>query len=212
MVASNGSLQTILIVDPHPVAREGLKAGIGKEFRVVGETGSMDKLLPSIETLRPDIVVTEAIVPRERGKEQGDIFQLLGKVPGNTKIVFYSWNDNPVFVARAYSVGARAYLPKSVSVKEMVVDLGRVACELQPEHCLLVPYTTRTTGQRVGCLTQREMQVLQLLGDALSNKEIGRQLRISVETVKEHVQNVLRKIGVTDRTKAAVWAVRQQLV
>jgi len=126
--------------------------------------------------------------------------------------------DNPTYVARSVALGANDYVLKGSSRDDMVAVIVAAAKGESPCHAgeLRRIATAMKVRQVLDDddvpLTQRETQVLRHVALGLSNKEIGRSLEISVETVKEHVQNILRKIAVSDRTQAAVWAVRKGLV
>jgi DNA-binding NarL/FixJ family response regulator len=126
--------------------------------------------------------------------------------------------DNPTYIARAVALGASDYLLKGVSRPQLLASITAkgpegAAVRSEPLRRVVGAMETRRTDVDDGVsLTQRESQVLRHMALGLSNKEIGRSLEISVETVKEHVQNILRKIQVNDRTQAAVWAVRRKLV
>jgi DNA-binding NarL/FixJ family response regulator len=126
--------------------------------------------------------------------------------------------DNPTYVARSVALGATDYVLKGSSREQLIEairsaatgnspseggELGRIAGTMQKK---------KEASDDTVPLTNREMQVLRHVALGLSNKEIARSLTISIETVKEHVQNILRKIDVSDRTQAAVWAVRRGLV
>jgi len=143
--------------------------------------------------------------------------QLRSELP-NSKVVVFSTFDNPTYVARAHALGAKDYILKGTSKKDLVESLQAVAEGRDPPR---FGQMQRIAGQMATRqrqpdseipLTQRETQVLRHLALGLSNKEIAQSLEISIETVKEHVQHLLRKMGVNDRTQAAVWAVRKGLV
>jgi len=126
--------------------------------------------------------------------------------------------DNPTYMARAVALGANDYVLKGSSRDSILATIRAAAAGETPsktgelERIASAMKVRATVDDDDVPLTQRETQVLRHVALGLSNKEIGRSLEISVETVKEHVQNVLRKIAVTDRTQAAVWAVRKGLV
>jgi DNA-binding NarL/FixJ family response regulator len=127
----------------------------------------------------------------------------------------FSGNDNPTYVARAVALGAQGYLPKTASGKEIIAAVRAVAGgeDLWTRDLLRRVSGALASNSNTGVmLTKREGEVLKQLAFGLSNKEIAQALGISYETVKEHVQHILRKIGVSDRTQAAVWAVRKELV
>jgi DNA-binding NarL/FixJ family response regulator len=133
-------------------------------------------------------------------------------------VVIFTAHDNPTYIARAVALGAAGYLVKSASQAELISAVQQVATGVtlwNRENLRRVsgPLTnSRPTNDLEVPLTKRESEVLKQLALGLSNKEIAQALSISYETVKEHVQHVLRKLGVSDRTQAAVWAVRKGLV
>jgi DNA-binding NarL/FixJ family response regulator len=132
----------------------------------------------------------------------------------------WSSYDNPTYVARAVALGATDYVLKSDGKAKIHATLEKVVKENAPVELGLLSRIKQTMTQKVNLktlpgeltLTQREAQVLRHIGLGLSNKEIARSLVISVETVKEHVQNILRKMGANDRTDAAVRAIRLGVV
>ncbi|MFM8805055.1 MAG: LuxR C-terminal-related transcriptional regulator, partial [Planctomycetia bacterium] len=135
-----------------------------------------------------------------------------------TKVIIFSALDNPTYIARAKAAGASNFLLKSVSQKELATAIenaraGKSAMEAGPFRRVVASMTGRpNSATSEAKLTPRESQVLSHVAFGLSNEEIARSLEISVETVKEHVQNLLRKLAVNDRTQAAVWAVRSGVV
>ena len=128
-------------------------------------------------------------------------------------VVMFSSFDNPTYVARAVALGASGYLSKGASRKELIDAIHAAASgetiwsreELRRVTGALA--APRNGSEHEVSLTKRESEVLKQLAFGLTNKEIAQSLGISYETVKEHVQHILRKIGVSDRTQAAVWAV-----
>ena len=143
--------------------------------------------------------------------------KLRAKVP-ETRVVMLSTYDNPTYIARAVALGASDYVLKGSSREAIVATITAAAQGESPSRSGELRRVAGAMKIRQVLdddevpLTQRETQVLRHVALGLSNKEIGRSLEISVETVKEHVQNILRKIAVSDRTQAAVWAVRRGLV
>ena len=143
---------------------------------------------------------------------------LASAYPRVLPILILSTFDNPTYVARAVALGASGYLLKGCSRDELIAGIRTAASgesawtrdELRRVTGALA--TPRLTADVEVPLTQRESEVLRQLAYGLTNKEIANTLHISYETVKEHVQHILRKIGVSDRTQAAVWAVRKELV
>ena len=133
-------------------------------------------------------------------------------------VLMLSTYDNPTYVARAVALGAAGYVLKGIDREGLLDAIRKVAAgesawtrdELRRVTGALA--TPRLNADVEVPLTQRESEVLRQLALGLTNKEIAQALHISYETVKEHVQHILRKVGVSDRTQAAVWAVRKGLV
>jgi DNA-binding NarL/FixJ family response regulator len=127
----------------------------------------------------------------------------------------FSGYENPTYIARAVALGALGCVLKTASSKEILAAVKAVAKGdniWTPELLRRVSGSLLTSGKADVPLTKREGEVLKQLALGLTNKEIAHALGISYETVKEHVQHILRKLGVSDRTQAAVWAVRKNLV
>ena len=143
--------------------------------------------------------------------------KLRQKVP-NSKVVMLSTYDHPTYIARVVALGASDYVLKGSTRKAIIDAILAAAAGQSPSHAGELHRMARTMSSRQLLdddqiqLTPRETQVLRHLALGLSNKEVGRSMKISVETVKEHVQNILRKLQMTDRTQAAVWAVRKKLL
>ena len=135
-----------------------------------------------------------------------------------TKFVFVTEIDNPTYMARARAVGAASCLLMGFSQRELVTAIenaaaGKTAAGSGPYAKIAASMEPRDAqAARDSGLTPRESQVLSRVAYGLSNDEIAQSLEISVETVKEHVQNLLRKLAVNDRTQAAVWAVQSGVV
>jgi DNA-binding NarL/FixJ family response regulator len=152
---------------------------------------------------------------------EGDGLNALGRIKldrPEMPVLILSTYDNPTYVARAVALGANGFLLKGTSKDKLIEAIKGAA---QGQNVWTRDELRRVTGAlatpRLAAdvevpLTQRESEVLRQLAFGLTNKEIALALHISYETVKEHVQHILRKIGVSDRTQAAVWAVRKGLV
>lgn len=206
----------VLIADDHEVVRLGFKGLVGgTEIEVIGEATTGEQAVRLAKELKPDMVLLDVRMP------DGDGLNALGRIKldqPELPVLIFSTYDNPTYVARAVALGASGYLLKDMSRDELLAAIRRVA---GGEDAWTREELRRVTGAlatpRVAAdvevpLTQRESEVLRQVALGLTNKEIALALGISYETVKEHVQHVLRKIGVSDRTQAAVWAVRKGLV
>jgi DNA-binding NarL/FixJ family response regulator len=206
----------VIVADDHEVVRAGLKSLIdGTDIRIVAEATSGGAAHKLVMKHKPDLVLLDVRMP------DGDGLNCLARIKldqPETPVVMFSSFDNPTYIARAVALGASGYLSKSASRAEII---GAIQTAASGDSIWSRDELRRVTGAlaapRNGSdgevpLTKRESEVLKQLALGLTNKEIAQSLGISYETVKEHVQHILRKIGVSDRTQAAVWAVRKNLV
>lgn len=206
----------LLIADDHEVVRCGLHSLVaGSEVEVAGEVGTGEEAVRYVMENPIDVVLLDIRMPN------GDGLTALGRIKldkPEMPVLMLSTFDNPTYIARSVALGASGFLLKGCSREEL---LGAVRTAAAGESAWTRDELRRVTGAlatpRLAAdvevpLTQRESEVLRQLAYGLTNKEIAQALHISYETVKEHVQHILRKIGVSDRTQAAVWAVRKQLV
>jgi DNA-binding NarL/FixJ family response regulator len=207
---------TLLIAYPKDLIRAGLRSMLaGSRVKIVGEAADVPKTLTLAKKFKPDVVLLDATIPG------GDAFSLvatLSKTMPATKIVMLSADDNPTYMARARAAGAANCLLNDVNAKELVTAIGDAAkgkpaaasSRFAKVVALMEP--RENPAARDAGLTPRESQVLAHIAFGLSNDEIARSLEISGETVKEHVQNLLWKLNVRDRTHAAVWAIKAGVI
>lgn len=206
----------VLIVDDHEIIRLGLRLALKEtDIEIVGEAINAAETLEMVGKLNPDAVLLDVRM------EGGDGLNTLGRLKldyPDLPILIFSAYDNPTYIARAVALGAAGYVMKTAP-NERLIEALRLA--LSGESAWTREELRRVTGalatprmsQDIEVpLTQRESEVLRQMALGLTNKEIAKMLGISYETVKEHVQHILRKIGVSDRTQAAVWAVRKNLL
>jgi DNA-binding NarL/FixJ family response regulator len=206
----------LLIADDHEVVRSGLKRLVeGSEISVVAEAATGESALRMAKKHKIDVALIDVRMP------DGDGLRVLTRLKDeqpDLPVLMFSTYDNPTYIARSVALGANGYLLKGISREDLIAAIYQAATgesiwrreELRRVTGALA--TPRMPGDVEVPLTQRESEVLHQLANGLTNKEIAQVLDISYETVKEHVQHILRKIGVTDRTQAAVWAVRKGLV
>ena len=207
---------TLLIAYPKELIRAGLRSMLaGSPIKIVSESEDASGTLTLAKKHKPAVVLLDAAIPGD------DAFELVGKIRKSTaatKVIIFSAEDNPTYMARAKAAGASNFLLKSVSQKELATAIenaaaGKSAMEAGPFRRVVASMTGRPhAAMSEAKITPRESQVLSHVAFGLSNEEIAQSLEISVETVKEHVQNLLRKLAVADRTQAAVWAVRSGVV
>jgi DNA-binding NarL/FixJ family response regulator len=206
----------LLVVDDHEVVRRGLATLLeGTNIEITGEAVSGEEALAKVAALEPDVVLMDIRMP------SGDGLNALGRLKldrPELPVVIFSSYDNPTYMARAVALGASGFVLKTSDRQVLISAIEKAASgetiwtrdELRRVTGALA--TPRLNADVEVPLTQRESEVLKQLALGLTNKEIATSLKISYETVKEHVQHILRKVGVSDRTQAAVWAVRKGLV
>jgi DNA-binding NarL/FixJ family response regulator len=187
----------------------------GSNVKIVAETSSYQEVVKQANKAKPDVVLLDLRLGEQDGFE---LIEKLRRDLPKCKVVVLSVYDNPTYVARSVALGAHDYLLKDCTRSELVGAITAAADGKGPTSAGLMQRVAaamkkaKSPSEKDIPLTSRELQVVRHLALGLSNKEIARSLDISVETVKEHVQNLLRKLQSVDRTQAAVWAVRQKLV
>lgn len=203
----------VMVVDDHPVVREGLRGFLSSRpgLEVVAEAGDGEEAIRKARHLRPDVVLMDLVMPGTDGVEATK--QIVAADHDVRVVVLTSFTDDERVVP-AVRAGAAGYLHKDASPAELeqaVRAAARGDAPLSPRAAarVLQSMTSEAPGP---ALTPREREVLALLGEGLTNRLIARRLDVSEKTVKTHVGNVLAKLGVSDRTQAALWAVRHGLV
>jgi two-component system, NarL family, response regulator LiaR len=204
----------LLIVDDHSVVREGLRAFLRLQegIEVAGEAAGADEAVRVAATSSPDVVLLDLVMPE--GDGIGAIRRLLEAAPGVRVLVLTSFADDAQIFA-AISAGAAGYLLKDIDPQALAdairdVHAGRPA--LHPLVAARLMHRSRSPLPAYNDLTARERDVLGLVVEGLANKQIAQRLGIGEKTIKTHVSRVLAKLGVTDRTQAAVLAIREGLV
>jgi DNA-binding NarL/FixJ family response regulator len=199
----------VLIADDHAVVRQGLRTflDLQDDMEVVAEAGDGAEALAAAEQHVPDVVLIDLVMPNVDGIEA--IRGLRERVPTARAIVLSSFIDDEKLFP-AVRAGAAGYLLKDVQPQELVEAIRTV----HGGGALLHPQVASRLLEEMSTdpLTPREREVLALLGRGMPNKVIARELSLSEKTVKAHVSNILAKLGVTDRTQAALYAVRAGLV
>jgi DNA-binding NarL/FixJ family response regulator len=198
---------TILLVDDHQLVRAGLASlldGAG-DLQVVGQAADGQQAIQLAADLAPDVVLMDLSMPVLDGVEATRL--LLAAHPAAKVVVLTSFSDQ-ARVADALTAGAVGYLLKDTEPRDLMAAIRAAA----QGHAPLDPRVARTLLPGVNRaspadqLSDREQQVLRLVTKGLANKQIARYLGISESTVKAHISSVFRRIGVADRTSAAVWA------
>jgi len=203
----------LLIADDQVVVRAGLACWLAGEIQIVGEAATVEDLTRLADSSGPQVVLSEI---RLRGADALPALTLIKQRHPAIATIVFSADDSPRSAARALAAEVCGYLPKGLDRASLLAAIRSAAAgerlwradELRRLHRALGPRSGN--GESDVVLTRREADVLEHMTKGLTNKEIAEQLGISSETVKEHVQHLLRKVGVRDRTQAAVWLARQQ--
>jgi DNA-binding NarL/FixJ family response regulator len=199
----------VVLVDDHEVVRAGIGHLLSTVdgIEVVGAASDGDEALGVVDETRPDVVLMDLSMPRVDGIEA--IAKIAATHPQTSTVALTSFSDRER-ILNALDAGAVGYLLKDAEPDELfrgVQAAARGESPLAPKaaHAVL---TARTERQPAADLSDRELEVLKLVAEGFPNKRIARELEISEKTVKAHLTNIFQRIGVTDRTQAALWAQR----
>lgn len=206
----------IVVADDHEPIRQGVRRlFLQTEFEVVEEAATGSDTIEKVSRFMPDVLITDVRFQDEHGIQ---VVEKVRQANSALRVIVYSAYDNPTYVARMALLGISDYVLKSRPARtlyeavERTVQHGALPADSELAKIRESLDVRRMRPRADLPLTRRESQVLRHLALGLSNREIGVSLEISIETVKEHVQNILRKLNATDRTQAAVMALKQGLV
>jgi len=202
----------VLVADDHAVLREGLRSFLELQegIEIVGDAADGAEAVELAERLRPTVVLMDLVMPKLDGVEA--MRALNERVPGTRVIILTSYIDDDRLLP-AIRAGAAGYLLKNAEPQELARAIRTAAAG----EALIDPSVAARLVERLAqdeqrddyeSLTAREREVLELIGRGFSNKRIARELGIAEKTVKTHVSNLLGKLGVADRTQAALYASR----
>lgn len=209
---------SIIIVDDHEVVRKGLRSYLDtlSDFKVVGEASSGEEALDLVKEQIPDIVLLDLILPGMDGVESTRRIKAIS--PRTNVVVLTSYHED-IHIFPALKAGAISYILKDVKMEQLVDALHRAAkgeVTLHPRVASRVLQNMREDNfedqHLFSDLTERELEVLRLIANGLTNNQIATQLFISENTVKGHVSNILSKLHLADRTQVAVYAWQSGIV
>ncbi len=204
----------VFVIDDHEVVQQGIAALLStSRIVIVGKSLSGEQAMESCRELQPDVILLD--VRLQNGEDGLSFIKPLREACPNCKVIAFTAFNSPTAIARAAAAGATDFLLKTTKKSDLCAAIENASKNSTPHaesklKTLTARLAKRSLPPNIDIpLTPREFQVLKIISLGLSNQEIADSLGISIETVKEHVQNILRKLQVKDRTQAAVWAVRQ---
>ncbi len=207
----------VMIADDHSMIREGLKQLLELEgdFEVIAEACDGVECLEKLLTVKPDVLLLDINMPNMNGLE---VLQKMKDKRMKVKVLVLTVHNEVEYLLKAVNIGVNGYLLKdseSAELKKAILAVVNGDDYIQPS---LIPLLNAkmididNDSVKIEKLTRRELEVLKLLAIGKYNKEVAEELEISERTVKNHVSNIFKKIGVTDRTQAAVFAIRNNLI
>jgi len=207
----------VMITDDHSMIREGLKQLLELEgdFKVIAEAADGVECMSKLEVTVPDVLLLDINMPNMNGLE---VLQQMKEKKIKVKVLVLTIHSEVEYLLKAVDIGVNGYLLKdseSAELKKAITAVVNGENYIQPS---LIPVLNAkmvdrdTDAAKIESLTKRELEVLKNLSYGMYNKEIAEKLSISERTVKNHISNIFKKIEVTDRTQAAVFAIRNNLI
>ena len=219
--SQSNNIIKVVVVDDHPFFRQGVRDVLNAEpdIQVIGESGDGDSALEMLKNLQPNVVLLDVNLPNRNGLQ---ITQTIKREHAGVNVIILTAYDDEEQIYRAIRLGASAYFAKDVDPTHLLDTVRAVAAgyyviankrmtPAQAEQWLLELYRRygiTPEDTTFSPLTNREMEILELIIEGLSNKEIAFRLSISQQTVKNHVTSILAKLNLSDRTQAAIYALR----
>ena len=207
----------IMIADDHHMVREGLKnlLEIDGDIKVISEANDGVECLDLLNHIRPDVLLLDINMPNKSGLE---VLEEIRRRKMNIKVLVLTIHNEVEYLLRAVEIGIEGYILKdseSSVLKKAIFAIHNGEIFIQPSLAPLLNskmIERDADKQKIDELTKRELDVLKLLAKGMFNKEIAQTLNISERTVKNHVSNIFKKLVVADRTQAAVFAIRNNLI
>lgn len=206
----------IVIADDHKMVREGIiqLLELDGDIKVIAEASDGIECLEKIDILNPDVLLLDINMPNMNGLE---VLEEIKATRRNVKVLILTIHNEIEYLLRAVNIGVNGYVLKdsdSSVLKDAIFTIHGGESYIQPSLTPLLKENMIKEESNVqeGLLTKREIEVLELLAEGLFNKEIAYKLSISEKTVKNHVSNIFKKIKVSDRTQAAVYAIKNNIV
>lgn len=206
----------VVIVDDHVMVREGIKQllEMDGDICVVGEAGDGEEGLAVLESTNPDVVLLDVNMPKMNGLE---VLQKIKEKGIRRKVLILTIHNEIEYLLKAIEIGVDGYVLKDSELavlRKAIFTIAEGDTFIQPSLAPFLKQKMAEPEQNINedILTKRELEVLCLIAEGMYNKEIAEKLFISEKTVKNHVSNIFKKIDVTDRTQAAVYAIKNGYV
>lgn len=207
----------VMIADDHVLCRQGIRELLINDgsIEVICEVSNGEECLRQLEILMPDILLLDINMPKMNGI---DVLKEIKKKKYPVKVLILTYHDEIDYLMKAFDIGVEGYLIKSTDIKELKKAISYIVNDktyIQPSLIPLLNSKLRTRDTektKLDILTNREKEMLVYLAKGMLNKEIAIELKISERTVKNHISNLFKKIDVNDRTQAAVFAIKNELV
>jgi len=209
----------IILVDDHQMFRDGLKSVISDEenIEVVGEVGSAEELFKLLNTQSPDLIITDITMPGATGI---DVAKKIYEERPEIKVLILSMHTNEEFIIKALNAGANGYLPKDTGIDELLEAINVIhqrSSYFNKDisdtilNSILIRSRGKDTESNLDDLTKREIEIIKLVVEGLTNKEIAEQLYISIRTVDSHKNNIMNKLNLKSSVELVKFAIRNKL-
>ena len=206
-----------ILADDHALVREGLKQILEFDgsLEIIGEASNGQECIDLLQSTTPDIVLLDINMPVLNGL---DVIEILHKKSQFPKILLLTVHNEIEYVIRAIELGINGYILKDADSKELINAIHLI---IEGENYIepsLIPEMDKkimnraSDSEKIQALTKREIEILKLLSKGLINRDIANELFISERTVKNHVSNIFKKIDVNDRTQAALFSIKNDLI
>lgn len=210
----------VVLVDDHQMFRDGIKSVLNEEegISVVGEVGSGNELMALLSKSQPDLVITDISMPGISGIE---VSKMIKSSYPTVKVLILSMHTNEEFITKAIDIGADGYLPKDTSMKELleairVISHGESYFNKSISDTIIKSMINKSKSKqgagKKASLTNREIEIVLLVVDGLTNKEIAEKLFISVRTVDSHKNNIMQKLNLKSSVDLVKYAIRNKMV
>ncbi len=207
----------VMLVDDHAMMREGIKQLLEFDgsITVIEEASNGQDCLNKLKTVKPDVVLLDINMPKMNGIE---VLEYIRSKKMNVNVLMLTVHNEVDYLVKAINIGANGYILKDSEIndlKKAIITIVNGETYIQPE---LIPALKEgltvldSDKEKLALLTDREIEVLKQVVFGLLNKEIASNLEISERTVKNHISNIFKKLQVSDRTQAAVFAIKNDLV